>query len=189
MSCAVDQHLAGDAHPVDEVVHAVQDPEQGGLAAARGPDERGDGLPLKSGVDLFQGLEVPVIEIEVPEADDSGVDRRGPLAESAGDVVIGALSLGTVKTWGVSPISMRLAHQQKGHPVGGPGNLLGIVAHQDDSIIAFSIETRSLRFWRWRWGPDRWWVHPGAPPRGPWPGCGPGTGAAAGRPRASGPKS
>ena len=39
---AVDEDLAGDAHPLDEVVHAVEAAEQGGFAAARGPDDGGD---------------------------------------------------------------------------------------------------------------------------------------------------
>ena len=59
-----------DPHPLDEVVHAVEGAEQGGFAAARGPDERGDGLPGKSGVDILQGLKGPVEQIEAPEHDD-----------------------------------------------------------------------------------------------------------------------
>ena len=36
---AVVEHLALDPHRVDEVVHPVEDPQEGRLAAARGPDE------------------------------------------------------------------------------------------------------------------------------------------------------
>jgi hypothetical protein len=46
--------------------------QQGGFAAARGPDERGDAFPLKIGVDVDEGLEIPIIEIESSDADFRG---------------------------------------------------------------------------------------------------------------------
>ena len=82
MSCAVDEDLAVDPHPLDEVVHAVEGAEQGGFAAARGPDERGDGLPGKSDVDILQGLKGPVEQIEAPEHDDVRSRSRGALIRS-----------------------------------------------------------------------------------------------------------
>ena len=42
MSCAVQQHLALDARAGDGVVHPVEAAQEGGLAAARRPDQRGD---------------------------------------------------------------------------------------------------------------------------------------------------
>src|SRR5690606_27843855 len=68
-----------DAGAGDEVVHAVERAQEGGLAAARGPDEGGD-LVLGDGeVHALDGVEAAVEDVDVGDVEDGGrvVDRSG----------------------------------------------------------------------------------------------------------------
>ena len=66
---AVEQHRALGALARIEVVHAVEDAQQGRLAAARRADHRRD-LALRHGeVDAFQGLLLAIEEVELLAAD------------------------------------------------------------------------------------------------------------------------
>ena len=67
---AVVEHLAFDADPGDQVVHAVDRPQERRLAAAGWPDERGDLLRPDVDRDVLHRAERAVIEVQVPEADD-----------------------------------------------------------------------------------------------------------------------
>src|SRR3712207_9130564 len=63
------QHLPGRALARVEGIHAVQHPEQCGLAAARGPDHARH-LPVRQvEVDALQGAVVAVEEVEPPDGD------------------------------------------------------------------------------------------------------------------------
>src|SRR5690606_27450066 len=55
-----ERDLAGDAASLDRVVHAVQGPQERRLAAARGPDERGDLVPFDGQAHIEKCLLRPV---------------------------------------------------------------------------------------------------------------------------------
>ena len=62
----VDEDLPLEPGAGYQVVHPVEQPQEGGLAAAGGPDE-GDHLILRYlHRDALQGVEGPVVEINVP---------------------------------------------------------------------------------------------------------------------------
>ena len=63
---AVDQHLAGRALAGIKLVDAVEDAQQGRLAAARGADKGGHPVVVERQVDVLQRLRGSVIEIDVP---------------------------------------------------------------------------------------------------------------------------
>ena len=50
-----------------KIVHAVEDAQQRGLAAARRPDESGDLALVKRAVDVLQGAVTAIKEIQVPD--------------------------------------------------------------------------------------------------------------------------
>src|SRR4029079_1915972 len=89
---AVDHDLALDAGAGDHLVHPVQGAQEGGLAAARGADQRGHG-PCRDGhVDALDGEEVTVVDVQVGDVDARGhgfLSTPGPrgeeLAQDAGD--------------------------------------------------------------------------------------------------------
>ncbi len=76
----------------------------------------------------------------------SGAGAGGPLSEAAGNIVIGLLVDGNGKNLLGVPDLDDAAHQQKRHPVGGPGDLLGVIAHQDHGIIIFQLKQGRLDF-------------------------------------------
>ncbi len=61
---AVDNDLAFDAHAVDQVVHAVEHPQQGALAAAAGPDQGGHLADGYAQIDPGKGLEIAVKKVQ-----------------------------------------------------------------------------------------------------------------------------
>jgi len=65
----VEHDLAYGALARVERVHAVESAQQGRLATARRPDERGDAALGDLEVDVFQPLETPVIEVEMSHRD------------------------------------------------------------------------------------------------------------------------
>ena len=67
---SVDEDLPRDPDVLDEIRHPVERPEEGRLAAARRPDEGGDPVLLDVQADALEGLELPVVEIEVADFDD-----------------------------------------------------------------------------------------------------------------------
>jgi len=81
---AVDLDGALDAGRVDLVVHAVDPPQEGGFAAARWPDERGDFPRGHVEVKVDQGLEGAV-----PRIDATNPDGRSAGVRDAGRVVVG----------------------------------------------------------------------------------------------------
>ena len=66
---AVDQHLAGRALPGIKLVDAVEDAQQGRLAAARRADEGGHPLVVERQVDVLQCLELVVVELDIADQD------------------------------------------------------------------------------------------------------------------------
>src|SRR5439155_5870055 len=62
---AVQQHLAFDAGAGDDLVHAVQRAQHGGLAAAGGADERGDVLRRDADAHALDGMKLAVEEVDV----------------------------------------------------------------------------------------------------------------------------
>src|SRR6185312_1912472 len=61
---AVVEDLAIRMRALDEVVHPVEPPQQGALAASGGPDDGGDLVLADLERDLFQGPEVAVVGAE-----------------------------------------------------------------------------------------------------------------------------
>ena len=57
-------HLAGDLHAGDQVIHPVQGLEEGGLAAAGGPDQGRDALLRHGEGDVVEGVMLPVPEVQ-----------------------------------------------------------------------------------------------------------------------------
>ena len=72
---AVHDDIAGDAASRNGVVHAVEAAQEGGLAAARGADQRNDLIDADIEVDLLDRVFFPVIHIDVA-AGDPGIGRR-----------------------------------------------------------------------------------------------------------------
>ncbi len=73
-----------DAGAGDEVVHAVEGAQEGGLAAARGADERGD-LVLGDGeVHVLDGVEAAVEDVDVVDVEDGGGAVRAGAAVGGG---------------------------------------------------------------------------------------------------------
>ena len=62
-----------DPGRLDEVVHAVEAAQHGGLAAARRADERGDLVLADVEVDVAHGPEVAVVDAEVVDVEDDRV--------------------------------------------------------------------------------------------------------------------
>ena len=60
-------YFTGDFHAGNQVVHPVQGFQEGGLAAARGADQGGDGLFRNVQLNVVQGLGLTVPEIHVPD--------------------------------------------------------------------------------------------------------------------------
>src|SRR5664279_4209582 len=60
-------HMPGGALVRIKVVHAVEDAQQRGLAAARRTDEGGHFALIKRAVDVLQGAVIAVKEIQVPD--------------------------------------------------------------------------------------------------------------------------
>ena len=71
MSCAVEQHLAGQLGRRHRLVHPVEDAQEGRLAAAGRPDQRGDRLGRHGQRDPVQHL----VRAE-PGRDAAGLQRR-----------------------------------------------------------------------------------------------------------------
>ncbi|OEI67459.1 Uncharacterized protein Cus16_2894 [Curtobacterium sp. ER1/6] len=69
---AVDLDRALDVGAGDDLVHAVERAEEGGLAAARRADEGGDGAGLDRHVDALDGLELRVVDVEAVDLDALG---------------------------------------------------------------------------------------------------------------------
>ncbi len=77
---AVEQHLAGDALARVEIVDAVEDAQQGRLAATRRPDEGGDRLVAQLQIDALQRLvAIGVIEVHVLDIYLDRLVHRRPL--------------------------------------------------------------------------------------------------------------
>ena len=70
---ALDQDLALDADALDHVVHAVETTQKGRFATARRSDEGGDLVLGNFEVDLFKGLDLTVVEVEVVRGEGEGV--------------------------------------------------------------------------------------------------------------------
>ena len=66
---AVEADVARDAAAFNEVVHAVERAQQGGLAAAGRADERGDLVGLDVEIDTMQGMKIAVVQVHVPDFD------------------------------------------------------------------------------------------------------------------------
>ena len=64
-AAAVIAHLPGNPHRGDQVVHAVQGFQKGGLSAAGGPDEGRDVLFGDGHVDPLQGMGISVPELQI----------------------------------------------------------------------------------------------------------------------------
>ena len=71
-SCVVEEHVTGERGRGDELVHPVEDAEEGRLPAPRGTDERGDPIGLHHQRDAVEHLVVPE-----PRGDLSGDERGG----------------------------------------------------------------------------------------------------------------
>src|SRR4030042_461722 len=67
---SVDEDLPRDPDVLDKVRHPVERPEEGRLAAAGRPDEGGDPALLDVQADALEGLELPVVEVEIADFDD-----------------------------------------------------------------------------------------------------------------------
>jgi len=65
----VDPHRSLDAHAFDQVVHAVEHPQQRALAAAAGADQGGHLARRDLQVDGDQGLEIAVEKVKAPGLD------------------------------------------------------------------------------------------------------------------------
>src|SRR3990172_3212182 len=63
---ALEQHLASGPEAGDHVVHAVEAPQQRALAAAGGADDRGYLSGGNGEGDRSQGLEVAVVDLQIP---------------------------------------------------------------------------------------------------------------------------
>src|SRR5207245_1377198 len=66
---AIEHHLPGGALAGVKVVHAIEDTQQGGLAAARRTDEGGGLVGVKRQADALQRPAVAVEELEVLDRD------------------------------------------------------------------------------------------------------------------------
>jgi hypothetical protein len=86
---AVEQYLALDARPRDEVVHAVEAAQERRLAASRRPDERRDVVPGDPDRYVSEGLEVPVVEVEVRDRElvAPRVRPRGRVRQMLGELL------------------------------------------------------------------------------------------------------
>src|SRR5690606_37553124 len=62
---AAEQDLAGDTGSGDQVVHSIEGPQQGALAASRGADNRGDFARMDRQVHVRHGEGVPVVDPHV----------------------------------------------------------------------------------------------------------------------------
>ena len=71
----VQHHRALDAAAGDHLVHPVQGPQEGRLAAAGRPDERRDRARLDRHRHVLDGLEVAVVDVEVLDVDALGHGR------------------------------------------------------------------------------------------------------------------
>ena len=71
---------------VDQVVHAVEAPQHGGLAATGRPDERGDLVLADVEVDVMHGPEVAVVDVEVGDVEHDPLrpGRARPGADTGG---------------------------------------------------------------------------------------------------------
>src|SRR5690606_34397324 len=65
---------AVDAGAGDDLVHAVQRPQEGRLATTRRTDERGHRLGGDGHGDTLDGLEVAVVDVEITDVDARGHD-------------------------------------------------------------------------------------------------------------------
>jgi hypothetical protein len=65
----VEQDLALHARAHDQLVHAVQRPQEGRLPAAGGADQRRDLVRLQRDVDVLDRQERPVVQVEVRDRD------------------------------------------------------------------------------------------------------------------------
>ena len=86
---AVDHDLALDAGTRDHLVHPVQRPEEGRLAAAGRADERGHRPRLDGHVDALDGLEVAVVDVEVGDVDALGHGSALLDCEDSADRAVG----------------------------------------------------------------------------------------------------
>src|SRR5204863_6474582 len=71
---AVVEDRAGDARPLDQIVHAVQAPEERRLAAATRSDDRGDPVAVRGEGDVLHRDEVAVAHGDSAQIED-GVRR------------------------------------------------------------------------------------------------------------------
>jgi hypothetical protein len=67
---------AGDASDVDEIVHAVEAAQEGGLPASRGADEGGDRAVTDIDRDAHQGLLGAVEDVDIAGGDLDVLDAR-----------------------------------------------------------------------------------------------------------------
>ena len=63
---AVEQHLAGGAGAGGEVVHPVENPQEGGFSTARWPDQCRDPARLHRQRGVLQCLKVAIEEVDMP---------------------------------------------------------------------------------------------------------------------------
>ena len=66
-------HPAGDLHGGDQVIHPVQGLQEGGLAAAGGADQGGNGFFGDLNINMLQSLGLAVPEIQVIDSNDGFV--------------------------------------------------------------------------------------------------------------------
>src|SRR6185295_989697 len=62
---AAEQCLPLDPDTLDEIVHAIEHPQQRGFSATRRADDRGDPFFRDPTVDAFQSVKVPIIKLQV----------------------------------------------------------------------------------------------------------------------------
>src|SRR6202790_4772106 len=65
----IQHQLTGGALPRIEVVHAVEDPQQCGFAAAGGPDEGSDPVGAEGEIDVLQRVVLAVVKIQAARGD------------------------------------------------------------------------------------------------------------------------
>src|SRR6202166_2321943 len=65
----IEHQLAGGALSRIEIIHPVEDPQQGRLAAAGWPDEGGDAIGAERQVDVLQRMVLAVIEVQASRRD------------------------------------------------------------------------------------------------------------------------
>src|SRR5699024_12337321 len=68
-SAPVHTRLALHPGAADDLVHPVQGAQEGGLAVARGPDQRGDAARLDAHLHALDGEEVAVVDVQVGDVD------------------------------------------------------------------------------------------------------------------------